>query len=116
MSGPKFETFDVSERVRKVIEWRHARRLALRHEYLKESLKPVKQKLITDNALERYTAVRLFSEFHVKVTAKGVGLYAAAVFGTLATLITLAKKVKDNEEHMYRTGQVSYGDRFGKFV
>lgn len=115
MSGPRFETFDVSEKARKIIEWRHARRIALRHEYLKESLKPIQHKLITDNALERYSAVRLLMEFHVKVNAKGVGLYAFTLFGTIATLIAIHKKLKDNEEHMFRTGQVSYADRVGKF-
>ncbi|CAK9815256.1 hypothetical protein ANTQUA_LOCUS8354 [Anthophora quadrimaculata] len=115
MSGSRFETFDVSEKARKIIEWRHARRIALRHEYLKESLKPIKQKLITDGALERYTSVRLLMEFHVKVTARGVGLYALGLITTIVAGTAICVILKDNEEHLYRTGQVSYADRTGKF-
>ncbi|CAK9796954.1 hypothetical protein ANTPLA_LOCUS1026 [Anthophora plagiata] len=116
MSGSKFETFDLSEKARRIIEWRYARRKALRHEYLKESLKPINHTLIKDGALDRYTSVRLLMEYHAKVTARGVGLYILGFFTTIVTIVAVFKKLKKREEHLYRTGQVSYADRTAKFV
>ncbi|KOC68851.1 hypothetical protein WH47_10839 [Habropoda laboriosa] len=116
MSGPKIESFDVSQKMRNIIEWRHARRKQLREQYLREILKPTKLKLPVDTAMQRYCNARLMQEFQTKVEGKGHGYFIVGFLTIIIGTMLLAKRSKDKEEHMYRTGQISYVDRNGKFV
>ncbi|XP_016772616.1 uncharacterized protein LOC725315 isoform X2 [Apis mellifera] len=88
MSSSSFkELFDVSPKQREIIQWRDARRKELRQKYLKEIHNPMKQTMPVESAVMRLNGLRLQHEY-----------------------IT-----RDDNEHLYRTGQISYADREFKF-
>ncbi|XP_076278951.1 NADH dehydrogenase (ubiquinone) B15 subunit [Lasioglossum baleicum] len=115
MSSNKFETFDVSPESREAIEQRAARRKALRESYLRQVHNPVKQQLIMDEGIYRYSIVRQFHEQFGKVTIRSYILGYGITTGIFVLYTWIGKRIKNREEHLWSTGQVPYADRKYKF-
>ncbi|XP_076239514.1 NADH dehydrogenase (ubiquinone) B15 subunit [Calliopsis andreniformis] len=115
MSSQRINSYDVSRKMREIIDWRSGRRKQLREEYLKEILHPTKHQMVSDIGVERYTVMRLTHEYQARVTGRSVVVTGGTLFGIIFLSIWLVKVGKEREEHLYRTGQVSYADRKFKF-
>lgn len=102
--------------MREIIEWRSEKRKQLRQEYLKQVHHPTKHQLVNDNGIERFAIMRLTHEYQSRLTGRAVVLGIGWTFGTIFVCTWFVKKGKENEEHKYRTGQVSYADRQFKFT
>ncbi|XP_003700491.1 NADH dehydrogenase (ubiquinone) B15 subunit [Megachile rotundata] len=115
MGSNKMDFYDVSPKMREVIEWRDARKKVLREQYLKEILHPTKQSIVADEAFDRYNVLRLTQEYHTKMTGK-VLLVCGLVTVAFAGFAALFTRQKSKQEHRIRTGQISYADREFKFI
>lgn len=51
-----------------------------------------------DSAVDRFANMRNLHEYRLKIDAKGVGLYFAITFGTIAALSLALQKLKVNEQ------------------
>lgn len=116
MSTKIGESLDLSKKMKEILEWRHARRKQLRHEYLKETLNPIKQTMPIETAVERFAMLRLRHEYVTKMTARHHLTVGFIFFGTLIVGSELLKAKRESTEKMYRSGVVSYADREAKFV
>ncbi|KAH0953580.1 hypothetical protein HN011_012048 [Eciton burchellii] len=109
------KVYDVSEKQRKIAEWRDAKRKELRALYLKDSGHPTKT-LLLDEGLIRYASAKTtISKFYMP-TALNLFVKTIIIFGPIFGLTWLLKKSKGADEHRFRTGQVSYADRNPKFL
>ncbi|XP_029042338.2 uncharacterized protein LOC114875799 [Osmia bicornis bicornis] len=115
MSSNKIESYDVSQKMREIIEWKDARKKALRERYLREIHRPTKQKLVIDDAVHRYNILKLTQEYHTQVTGKAFMVWGLVVLG-LVGFAGLFVKEKSRQERLIRTGKVSYADRQFKFT
>lgn len=113
MSGR--DSYDISPKEREVKEWRAARRLELRNEYLREMADPKRTTPIMDTGFIRFYATRIQLEKLYTPTVRNAIptiMLFALIWGTAEVLNVRQEK----KEHLYRTGQVSYKDRTFKFV
>ncbi|XP_033197052.1 NADH dehydrogenase (ubiquinone) B15 subunit [Bombus vancouverensis nearcticus] len=116
MCAQKIESYDVSQKQRAILEWKYTRRAQLRHKYLKEVLNPSMQVMPVDGAVQRLVALRHNHDYvsHVKFVPHL--LFGLLWFGGIYLGSRFLEKVKDNEDYLYRTGQVAYVDREFKFT
>ncbi|XP_006625042.1 uncharacterized protein LOC102675427 [Apis dorsata] len=116
MSSSKIgELFDVSPKQREIIQWRDARRKELRQKYLKEVHNPMKQTMPMETAVMRLNGLRLQHEYITRVRLYPHLTSGFILLGSIFATVLLVKKIKDDQEHLYRTGQISYADREFKF-
>lgn len=116
MCAQKIESYDVSPKQRTILEWRYKRRSELRHKYLKESLNPSMQVMPVDTAVQRLVSLRHNHDYVSNVKLVPHLLFGFMWFGMIYLGSRLLKKQKLDQEHLYRTGQVSYADREFKFA
>lgn len=107
--------YDVSPKMRKVIEWRYAKRKELRQQYLKEVLNPTRQLMPLDSGIERIATLRIHHQYVVDITFKYHVMGGLCFIGIIALMTWTTKMLKERQEKLYRTGQVSYADREFKF-
>ncbi|PBC25857.1 uncharacterized protein LOC133667459 [Apis cerana] len=116
MSSSSFEnSFDVSPKQREIIQWRDARRKELRQKYLKEIHNPMKQTMPVESAVMRLNGLRLQHEYITRVKLYPHLTSGFILLGSMFAGVLLLNKLKDDNEHLYRTGQISYADREFKF-
>ncbi|XP_015190430.1 PREDICTED: NADH dehydrogenase [ubiquinone] 1 beta subcomplex subunit 4 [Polistes dominula] len=113
MSGNK--VYDISPEDREVKEWRNARRLELRNEYLRELQDPRRVEPILDRGWQRFYATRVQLEYIFKPTLYNSLLMYAVVGGLIWGSAIVLKNSRESKEKLYRTGQISYQDRMFKF-
>ncbi|XP_014614005.1 PREDICTED: NADH dehydrogenase [ubiquinone] 1 beta subcomplex subunit 4 [Polistes canadensis] len=113
MSGNK--VYDISPDEREVKEWKYARRLELRNEYLRELQDPRRVDPILDRGWQRFYATRVQLEYIFKPTLFNTFLMVAMTGGLIWSTAMILKSSRASKEKLYRTGQVSYQDRMFKF-
>ncbi|KAK9297527.1 hypothetical protein QLX08_008767 [Tetragonisca angustula] len=110
------KTFDVSAKQREILQFKHTRKIQLRQEYLKETLNPAMQTMPVDNAIQRLALLRSQHEFVGQTRFWPHIVLGIAYLGTIYLSARILKYFKDKQEHIYRTGQLSYRDREFKFA
>ncbi|NP_001165826.1 NADH dehydrogenase [ubiquinone] 1 beta subcomplex subunit 4 isoform X1 [Nasonia vitripennis] len=112
------EIYDVSAREREVIEWKAKRRLELRNLYLREKHNPNSPHVghIFDPAVQRHYSTLFCKEQFFRPTVKSFLWNVVVLGGSMFLLGWRVKKFRDEKEHRFATGQVSYRDREWKFV
>ncbi|XP_020298266.1 uncharacterized protein LOC109862603 [Pseudomyrmex gracilis] len=106
--------YDVTPEQREVLLWKDAKRKQLREMYLKDAGHPTKS-LLFDTGIYRYAAAKATVELNFVPTVVNYITRMGFVFGLIGLLYWNIKTTKAKEEHLYRTGQISYADRHGKF-
>lgn len=114
MCGQK--TFDVSAKQREILQFKYMRRSQLRQQYLKEIHNPMAQTMPQDDAIQRLALLRSQHEFVVQTRFWPHIVTGIAYIGTIYLCARILKYFKDKQEHIYRTGQLSYRDREYKFA
>ncbi|XP_048504708.1 uncharacterized protein LOC105685986 [Athalia rosae] len=111
--------YDISLTELKLEQQRTARRNALRQEYMKVASSPFKSGeggIAFDPALQRFIAAKTRTYDYFRPTLKNGAIFYASLITPLILISWYTKKCKDTQEHLYRTGQVSYADREWKFA
>lgn len=106
---------DISSEQRKIIEWKEAKRLKLRNEYIKELYDPHRHTAVIDEQILRHSNTRNYIERLYKPNIQKI-LPAIAVAGVVWFSIEVLNRRRDEREEKYRTGQVKYKDRLYKFT
>ncbi|KAK2584049.1 hypothetical protein KPH14_006499 [Odynerus spinipes] len=112
MSGRK--TYDIAPEEREVKEWRAARRLELRNEYMRELYDPKRTEPLLDTGILRFVSTRAQLEKLYTPTVRNVipfFLIIGLMWGTAEVL----NRRRAKREHLYQTGQISYADRVYKY-
>ncbi|XP_026672262.1 uncharacterized protein LOC108628349 [Ceratina calcarata] len=115
MSSKIGESLDLSKKMKEILEWRHARRKQLRHEYLKETLNPMKQTMPVETSMERFAMLRLRHEYVTKMTARHHLTVGFIFFGVLIGSSEFLIAHRAEREKTFRSGVIKYADREPKF-
>ena len=115
MCAQKIESYDLSPKQRSILEWKYARRTQLRQKYLKEVLNPSMQVMPVDSAVQRLISLRHNHDYVSNVKFLPHLVFGFVWIGTIYLSGRFLKKMKEDEDHLYRTGQVAYVDREFKF-
>ncbi|KAF3428855.1 hypothetical protein E2986_04030 [Frieseomelitta varia] len=116
MSAQKIQTFDISPKQREILQFKHTRKIQLRQQYLKEILNPAVQTMPIDDAIQRLAFLRSQHEFVVQTRFWPHVVVGIAYLGSMYLAARILTYFKDKQEHIYRTGQLSYRDREFKFA
>ncbi|XP_046742167.1 NADH dehydrogenase [ubiquinone] 1 beta subcomplex subunit 4 [Diprion similis] len=113
--------YDISpEQLRLEIK-RNARRNELRQELHKIAFNPYRAGTgeggaPLDPGIQRFMSARAKTYEYFRPTLKGGLKYYTAIWTPIIFFSWLVKTNRDEKEHRYRTGQVSYADREFKFA
>lgn len=107
--------YNVTPEEKEIALFRDAKRRRLRELYLKQAGHPTKS-LLFDTGMYRYVAAKTSIEKHFVPNAINWMTRFGAIVTSIVIVGLFIKKTKEAEEHLYRTGQVSYADREFKFA